>query len=103
MLSCSVDHAISTISKPGYLISQLKPFLIIGIKHCFSCINVCQVPREMLKTEAEGREASVFNISLGTWQTLMYWKTMFDRCYCIISRKCSVTFAKNVALYFVNV
>ena len=28
---------------------------IIGIKHCFSCINVCQVPREVLKTEAGGR------------------------------------------------
>ena len=27
----------------------------IGIKHGFSCFNVCQVPREMLKTEAEGR------------------------------------------------
>ena len=27
----------------------------IGIKHGFSCINVCQVQREMLKTEAEGR------------------------------------------------
>ena len=27
---------------------------IIGIKHGFPCINVCQVPREMLKTEAEG-------------------------------------------------
>ena len=26
----------------------------IGIKHGFSCINVCQVPREVLKTEAEG-------------------------------------------------
>ena len=29
--------------------------IIIGIKHAFPCINVCQVPREMLKTEAEGR------------------------------------------------
>ena len=29
--------------------------LIIGIKHGFPCINVCQVPREMLKTEAVGR------------------------------------------------
>ena len=29
-------------------------FLNIGIKHDFPCINVCQVPREMLKTEAEG-------------------------------------------------
>ena len=27
----------------------------IGIKHCFSCISVCQVPREVLRTEAEGR------------------------------------------------
>ena len=26
--------------------------IIIGIKHGFPCINVCQVPREMLKTEA---------------------------------------------------
>ena len=26
----------------------------IGIKHGFPCINVCQVPREMLKTEAKG-------------------------------------------------
>ena len=29
--------------------------LNIGIKHGFPCINVCQVPREMLKTEAVGR------------------------------------------------
>ena len=27
----------------------------IGIKHGFPCINVCQVPREMLKTAAVGR------------------------------------------------
>ena len=27
----------------------------IGIKHGFPCINNCQVPREMLKTEAVGR------------------------------------------------
>ena len=27
----------------------------IGIKHGFPCINICQVPREMLQTEAEGR------------------------------------------------
>ena len=30
-------------------------FFIIGIKHAFPYINVCQVPREMLKTEAVGR------------------------------------------------
>ena len=29
----------------------------IGIKHGFPCVNVCHVPRELLKTEAE-----VFNI-----------------------------------------
>ena len=29
--------------------------LIIGIKHGFSCINIGQVPWEVLKTEAEGR------------------------------------------------
>ena len=27
----------------------------IGIKHGFPCINVCHVPRVMLKTVAEGR------------------------------------------------
>ena len=36
-----------------HLLYQL--FLIIGIKHVFPCINVCQVPRELLKTEAERR------------------------------------------------
>ena len=37
----------------------------IGIKHDFSCINICQVSREVLKTEAS------------------FWKTMFDRYYCM--------------------
>ena len=46
--------------------------LNIGIKHGFSCINIRQVPREVLKTEAEG-----------TWRMLMHWKNMFDRYYCI--------------------
>ena len=27
----------------------------VGIKHGFPCINVCQVPREMLKTKELGR------------------------------------------------
>ena len=63
---------------PLFGLSQMerKTISIIGIKHCFSCINVCQVPREVLKTEAEGQG---FNTFRGTWQTLMYWKTMFDR------------------------
>ena len=29
--------------------------ITIGIKHGFSCINIRQVPREVLKTEAGGR------------------------------------------------
>ena len=63
-------------------ICKLSVVLNIGIKHAFPCINVCQVPREMLKTEAEGRGFQHFR---GIWQTLMHWKTMFDRCYCINS------------------
>ena len=30
-------------------------------------------------------EAAVFNTSLGTWQMLMHWKTMFSCYYCIKS------------------
>ena len=52
----------------------------VGIKHGFSCINIRQVPWEVLKTEAEGRG---FHISQGIWRMLMHWKTMFDRYYCI--------------------
>ena len=32
-----------------------SPCIHIGIKHGFSCINIRQVPWEVLKTEAEGR------------------------------------------------
>ena len=67
----------------------------IGIKHGFSCINIRQVPWEVLKTEDEGRgfqhlprdlanvnalknhvwsKASVFNTSHGTWWMLMHEK-----------------------------
>ena len=39
-----------------YCVLKLEQFeFTIGIKHGFPCINVCQVPREMLKTEAVGR------------------------------------------------
>ena len=44
----------------------------IRIKHSFSCINIRQVPWEVLKTEAEG-----------TWRMLMHWKNIFYRYYCI--------------------
>ena len=45
----------------GYNQTQLSQALvksinyIIGIKHGFSCIHIRQVPREVLKTKAEGR------------------------------------------------
>ena len=60
----------------------LCSFLIIGIKHGFSCINVCQVLTNVARPEAE-----IFNSSRGTWQTLMYWETILNRCYCITSTK----------------
>ena len=49
-------------------------FFNIGIKHGFPCINICQVPWEVLKTEAEDRV---------TGHMLMHKKIMFDRYYCI--------------------
>ena len=36
----------------------------IGIKHGFSCINVCQVPREVLKTEAEHLPRDLANVNV---------------------------------------
>ena len=36
-------------------IHQRKKSFNIGIKHGCSCINICQVPKEVLKTEAGGR------------------------------------------------
>ena len=35
--------------------AKVQIILNIGIKHGFSCINIRQVPWEVLKTEAEGR------------------------------------------------
>ena len=35
--------------------SVAQRLFTIGIKHVFSCINIRQVPREVLKTEAGGR------------------------------------------------
>ena len=47
----------------------------IGIKYGFSYINICQLPWEVLKTEA------------GKTHWKMHWKTMFDRYYCIKTEK----------------
>ena len=55
-----------------------------GIKHDFPFINICKVPREVLKTEGEARG---FQPSRGTLQMLMNDKIMFDCYYCINSTK----------------
>ena len=44
-----------TIVRPCECFVLVRQVVTIGIKHGFSCIIVCQVPREVLKTEAEGR------------------------------------------------
>ena len=46
----SCDYIVATLRSRDNLLD-----FNIGIKHGFSCVNFCQVPREMLKTEAEGR------------------------------------------------
>ena len=53
----------------------------IGIKHDFSCINILQVPREVLKTEAGGRGFQHLPRDLANVNALK--KNMFDRYYCI--------------------
>ena len=67
---------------------------IIGIKHGFSCINIRQVPWEVLKTEAWG----VFSTSQGTWR-IMNWKTMFDRYYLKKKWKHLLHFSLFLALF----
>ena len=52
------------------------------IKHDFPFINICKVPREVLKTEGEARGfqfALGFQPSRGTLRMLMNDKIMFDR------------------------
>ena len=60
------NQLVSFFPHPSQFLPQVVRFLcrndktfqlinIIGIKHGFSCINIRQVPWEVLKTEAEGR------------------------------------------------
>ena len=65
-------------------ISCTRHYFNIGIKHDFPFINIRKVPREVLKTEGK---PEVFNISRGTLRMLMNDKIMFDRYYCINSKK----------------
>ena len=70
-----------------------------GIKHDFPFINICKVPREVLKTEGEARG---FQPSRGTLQMLMNDKIMFDRYYCINSTKHCENEENIAALYFIT-
>ena len=70
-----------------------------GIKHDFPFINICKVPREVLKTEDEARG---FQPSRGTLRMLMNDKIMFDRYYCINSANHCENEENIGALYFIN-
>ena len=68
----------------------------IGIKPGFPCINVCQVPREMLKTEAVGQVVQYLPRDLANVKIL-------ENNVCINSTKYLLKFGENRALYFVGV
>ena len=70
-----------------------------GIKHDFPFINICNVPREVLKSESEARD---FQPSRGTLRMLMNDKIMFDRYYCINSAKYCENEENICALYFIT-
>ena len=71
---------VTLLAKTDVSNKQQKIFNIRGIKHDFPFINICMVPREVLKTEGEARG---FQPSRGTLRMLMNDKIMFDRYYCI--------------------
>ena len=51
-----VGFQLPDLGGKHHMISVITTSLLnIGIKHGFSCINIRQVPWEVLKTEAEGR------------------------------------------------
>ena len=54
---------------------QYEFYFNIGIKHGFSCINIRQVPREVLKTKAETE-----NICYISRYFLRYFVLPFHRC-----------------------
>ena len=76
------------IQKTGIFKICLHSFHNIGIKHGFSCINICQVLWEVLKTEAEARSfqhlprdlANVNALKNHVWSLLLHknWKHLID-------------------------
>ena len=76
---------------------HLALFCNMGIKHAFPCINVCQVPRKMLKTKAVGRGNQHLPRDLANVNVL---ENNVDRCYCL---KSTIYLENYLALYFVTV
>ena len=52
LMSFAVSWALDSVTSFFF---RKRHVTNIGIKHGFSCINIRQVPWEVLKTEAEGR------------------------------------------------
>ena len=72
---------------------------IEGSNMIFHFINICKVPREVLKTKGKARG---FQPSQGTLQMLMNDKIMFYRCYCINTTKHCENEENIGALYFIT-
>ena len=68
-----------------------------GIKHDFPFINICKVPREVLKTKGKARG---FQPSRVTSRMLMNDRIMFDRYYIINSANHCENEENIGALYF---
>ena len=70
-----------------------------GIKLDFPFVNICKVPREVLKTEGKARG---FEPSRGTLGMLINDKIMFDRYYCINATKHCENEENIGTLYFIT-
>ena len=85
---CCTQHALR-----HYIDSEMNhtrhfnkiPFINIGIKHVFPCINIHWVPRWVLKTAGAARS---FQHRPGNPANVNARKNMFDRYYCVkVSKK----------------
>ena len=69
---------------------RFNPLITRGIKHDFPFVNICKVPREVLKTEGEAL------------RMFMNGKIMFDSYYCINSANHCENEENIGALYFIT-
>ena len=71
-LKCIKEYSALCVLIEAEWVLLLDQILLysIGFKYGCSYINIYQVPKGDVK-----------NLSRGTWQTLMYWKIMFNRYY----------------------